>query len=100
MERYNLYYRRRGTYRPLSNGYLQYIEKQAIRETLDARVCTKTYRRYVDDSHARFSEIYQANMFLEILNSQDEKIQYTIETEASPGQLAFFDTSIIPIKSI
>ena len=39
------------------------------------------FRRYVDDSHARFTSKYHANTFKEILNKQDPAIQYTIEYE-------------------
>ena len=36
----------------------------------------KAFRRYVDDSHAMFPDIKQANDFKDILNQQHPKIQY------------------------
>ena len=79
----------------LAEAYLQYIEEPVLQQAEIAGVCPKTYRRYVDDSHARFQTIEQARNFLEILNSQDPKIQYTMETEEKPGELAFLDVCII-----
>ena len=56
-------------------------------------MCPKTFYRYVDDSHARFNEMEEADRFLLELNSQDPKIQYTVEKENN-GQLAFLDVTI------
>ena len=48
----------------------------------------KTHRRYVDDSHTRFDTMNQASRFLVELNSQDERVQYTMEIEAEDKSLA------------
>ena len=61
--------------------------------------CPKTFRRYVDDSHGRFGNLQQAEQFLQVLNSQDPKIQYTMEVEDTNGILAFLDISIRNNKS-
>ena len=63
----------------LSECYLQKIEYKAIMETLNYKVAPKTFRRFVDDSHARFQEMSHANKFLEILKKQDPAIKYTVE---------------------
>ena len=74
----------------IAEGYLQFIEKNAMEIALNANVAPKTYRRYVDDSHARFDTCEQLNEFHQILNDQDERIQYTVESEVDGG-LAFLD---------
>ena len=38
----------------IAEGYLQFIERMAIDIALSTNVTLKSYRRYVDDSHARF----------------------------------------------
>ena len=38
----------------------------------------KSFRRYVDDSHAGFPDIKQTNNFKDILNQQHTKIQYNL----------------------
>ena len=38
----------------LSESYFQYIEKNAIELALTFDIASKTFRRYVDDSLARF----------------------------------------------
>ena len=48
----------------------------------------------MDDSHGRFESLEKAEQFLVVLNSQDTKIQYTMENEDSNGTLAFLDISI------
>ena len=46
------------------------------------------------DSHARFDVAYHAEEFLGVLNSQDDRIQNTIEKENTEGVLVFLDISI------
>ena len=53
-----------------------------------------TFKRYVDDSHARSPNVDQATRFLQILNDQDPKIQYTIEIENTNKALPFLDVNI------
>ena len=76
----------------LSECYLQKIEFKAIAEALNYKIAPKTFRRFVDDSHARFQNRSRANKFLEILNKQDPAIKYTAEFEdhkCSPNFLNF-----------
>ena len=54
----------------------------------------KTFKRYVDDSHAHFTSKHHANIFQEILNKQDPAIQYTIEYENENKSLNFLDINI------
>ena len=50
----------------------------------------KTYRRYVDDTHARFTSKEQSREFQNILNKQDKHIQFTIEDENKGKCLNFW----------
>ena len=77
----------------IAEGFLQFIERNAINEALQVGIHLKTYRRYVDDSHARFDSGYED--FLKILNSQDEHIQYTVETQDDDSTLSFLDITLI-----
>ena len=58
----------------LSECYLQKIEFKAITEALNYKIAPKTFRRFVNDSYARFQDRSPANKFLEILNKQDPAI--------------------------
>ena len=58
-------------------AYLQFLKANALQMAFD--FCSKTFRWYVDDSHGRFGNLQQAEQFLQVLNSQDPKIQYTME---------------------
>lgn len=78
----------------LSESYLQKLESKAILEALNFNIAPKTFRRYVDDSHARFHSKDNANTFLHILNKQDPAIQYTIEYEDENKSLNFLDINI------
>ena len=64
----------------LSENYLQHLEHKAMAEALTIHIQPKTFKQYVDDSHARFTK-HHANTFQEILNKQDLAIQYTTEYE-------------------
>ena len=79
----------------IAEGYLQVLEKQAIDNALSHGCCPKTYRRYVDDSHARFNSSEEAETFRTILNQQDESIQYTVESQDSSSQLSFLDITVM-----
>ena len=79
----------------IAESFLQYLEQNALQQSLNSNICPLSYRRYVDDGHARFETISQAQDFLSILNSQDNHIQYTMETEGVPGHLDFLDITII-----
>ena len=55
----------------LSESYLRNLEQNAIELALRFDIASKTFRRYVDDSHARFGSRSNATEFLNALNSQD-----------------------------
>ena len=56
----------------LSESYLQNLEKKnAIEFALRFAIAPKTFRRYVDDSHARFGSRRNATEFLNAFNNQD-----------------------------
>ena len=77
----------------IAEGYLQFLESTAISNSIISGCAPKTFYRYVDDSHARFNEMDEADRFLLELNSQDPKIQYTVEKE-NDGELSFLDINI------
>ena len=52
----------------ISEAILQRLEDIAIQEALTANLAQLTYKRYVDDSHARFETTHQSYSFLNILN--------------------------------
>ena len=79
----------------IAEGYLQFLEKKAIQTSLALNISPKSYKRYVDDSHARFSCEEDSEKFLEILNEQDEKIQYTVEKQNDNAELSFLDIKVI-----
>ena len=78
----------------LSECYLQRIEHISITQALTLNLAPKAFKRFVDDGHARFSNREQSLQFLDILNSQDPSIQYTIEFENENKQLSFLDVTI------
>ena len=78
----------------LSGCYFQKIEYKAIMEALNYKIVPKTFRRFVDDSHAHFQERSHAIKFLEILNKQDPAIKYTVEFEDHKHSLNFPDINI------
>ena len=81
----------------VAEGFLQSIEKQAwnIAKIPLNSACPITHKRYVDDSHDRFATKRKSEEFLNILNSIDEKIQFTAEYEDDNKTLNFLDTTII-----
>ena len=78
----------------LSKSYLQHLEHKAMIEALTMQIQPKIFKRYVDDSHARFTSKHHANIFQEILNKQDPAIQYVIEHENENKSLNFLDINI------
>ena len=50
-------------------------------EALKFKIASNRFRCFVDDSHARFQEMYHADKFLEILNKQDQAMKYRVEFE-------------------
>ena len=73
----------------LSESYLQHLEHKVIAEALAIQIQPKTFKRYVDDSHARFTSKHHVNTFQAVLNKQDPAIQYTIEYENGNKSLNF-----------
>ena len=78
----------------LSESYVQNLEHKAIAEALTLNLAPKTYRRYVDDTHAQFTSKKQSRQFQNILNKQDKHIQFTIEDENKEMCLKFLDIKI------
>ena len=71
-----------------------YLQNHAIELALTFGIAPKTFRRYVDDSHARFESRNNATEFLNVLNSQDPRIQYTLQYESDNKELNFLDVTI------
>ena len=61
----------------ISEAFLQRLEDRALQEALATNLAPLTYKRYVDDSHARFETEHQSHSFLNILNKQNKAIKYT-----------------------
>ena len=78
----------------LSECYLQRIEHISITQALTLNLAPKTFKRFFDDSRARFNNREQSLQFLGILNSQGPSIQYTIEFENENKQLSFLNVTI------
>ena len=78
----------------LSECYLQKLEDKSISSALVLNIAPKTFKRYVDDSHARFQNKEKSIQFLDILNKQDPAIQYTVEFENDNKELNFLDVTI------
>ena len=78
----------------LSESYLHNLEKNALELALRFDIASKTFRRYVDDSHARFGSRNNATKFLSVLYSQDPQIQYTIEYENEHKELNVLGVTI------
>ena len=78
----------------LSESYVQNLEHKAIAEALTLNLAPKTYRRYVDDTHARFTSKKQSRQFQNIRNKQDKQIQFTIEDENEEMCLKVLDIKI------
>ena len=68
--------------------------KNAVELALRFDIAPKTICRYIGDSHARFGSRSNASEFLNVLNSQDPQIQYTIEHEKENKELNFLDVTI------
>ena len=70
------------------------MEHKAIAEALTLNLAPKTYRRYLDDTHARFTSKEQSREFQNILNKQEKHIQSTTEDENEEKCLNFLDIEI------
>ena len=47
----------------LSESKLQHLDHKAMIEALTMQIQPKTFKRYVEDSHARFTSKHHANIF-------------------------------------
>ena len=65
----------------LCKSYVQNLDHKDIAEALTLNLSPRTYRRYVDDTHARFTSKEQSREFRNILNKKDKHIQFFIEEE-------------------
>ena len=78
----------------LSECHSKHLEYKAMAEDLTIQIQPKTFKRHVDDSHARFASKHHSNTFQEILSKQDLAIEYTIEYENENKSLNFLDINI------
>ena len=80
----------------IAEAFLQYIERIAINQSLGMNPSPApiTYKRYVDDTHCRFPDFEHANKFLDILNAQEPRIQFTVEQENDQKEMNFLDITI------
>ncbi|XP_065675513.1 uncharacterized protein LOC136091734 [Hydra vulgaris] len=81
----------------LAESFLQYHEEKAIKMAMTTIPSTdiKYFHRYVDDSHARFFNLKQAEQFQTILNRQHPFLKYTIEVENKNKIINFLDITVI-----
>ena len=79
----------------ISRGLSQRFEDKTIQEVLRVNLGPLSYKRYVDDSHARFEAIHQSHNFLNILNKQNKALKYTMEKEDQSQKLNFSGVTII-----
>ena len=79
----------------ISEAFLQRLEDRAMHEALATNLAPLTYKRHVDDNHARFETVHQSHSFLIILNKQNKAIKYTMEKEDQLHTLNFLDVTII-----
>ena len=77
----------------MAEGFLQVLETRAIHEALHLQppAAPITHYRYVDDSQDRFIDENKPNIFLGILNKQDECIDYTMEVENEKKELSYLE---------
>jgi predicted GIY-YIG superfamily endonuclease len=78
----------------IAEAFLQNIEKRALNLAFFNSFQPITYKRYVDDTHARFDSIENLEMFLKTLNEQNPSIQYTVELENQKKQINFLDICV------
>ena len=85
----------------LAESFLQMIENKAlnIANGKPSPVHPITHKRYVDDCHDRFKNKETSEEFLKILNSQEPRIQFTVEYENSDKELYYLDIKIINSKN-
>ena len=79
----------------ISEAFLERFEDSALQEALVTNLAPLTYKRYADNSHARFETVHQSHSFLNILDKQNKAIKHTMEKEDQLRQLNFLDLTII-----
>ena len=81
----------------LEESFLQFHEENAfnIAMTLNPPLHLKSFLRYVDDSHVRFSNIQEAKPFQTFLSNQQPAIQCAIEVESENKTMNSLDLTII-----
>ena len=70
----------------ISEAFLQRLEDRAMQEALATNLALLMYKRYVNDSHARFETVHQSHSFLNISNSQNKAVQYTMDEKLHQGK--------------
>ena len=80
----------------IAESFLQHIERKAINTALLVHppIDLKSFKRFVDDVHARFPSFEKAEIFKGILNEQHPNIKYTMEEEDEDKVLNFLDVRI------
>ena len=78
----------------LSKSCVQILEHKGIAEALTLNLAPKTYKRYVNDTHARFKSKEQSCEFQKTLNKQDKHVQFTIQDENEEKSSNFLDVKI------
>ena len=74
--------------------YLQRIQHISITQTLTLNIASKTFKRFVHDSYARYKTREKSWQVLSILNCQGSSIQYTTELGHENKLLSFFYVTI------
>ncbi|XP_065667657.1 uncharacterized protein LOC136087953 [Hydra vulgaris] len=75
-------------------AFLQSIEKRALNIVFVNSFQSIIYKRYIDDTHARFDSKEKQELFLKTLNEQKSSTKYTFELENGRKQLNFLDIPI------
>ena len=65
----------------ISEAFLQRLKDGAVQEALVTNLAPLTYKRYVDDCHARLETVHHFHSFMNILNKQNKA--YTLEKDQS-----------------
>ena len=81
----------------MAECFLQFYEHKALLEAqhLTPTINIKSFKQYVDDTHACFTNHLESERFLQLLNKQHENIKYTIEKEDNETKtINFLDVSV------
>ena len=84
----------------LAESFLQTIEKKAINIAINLPIPVNpiTHKRYVDDTHDRFTKKEQSEEFLRILNDQEPRIKFEAEYENENNELNYLDIKVVNTK--